>query len=381
MRILGNRCLLVVFGSVIELYERLLSGFIGILMMDSASLLMFLNQESDFGGGFLIFGCLNSFFNVLGLFLMFGLGLKVLKFSINFKVLLQILCWSKRKLSDYRKGFGFLVCYKSSWKCLSVENLREAPENLNALKGNEEALDCGNGDGFKDSKFIHIFKVVIRFFSRIRGKLCDYRNGFGFLECSKGSSECTENLNANGNEPKESEKALDSKSRDEIIDIFDMNETEEEREQGRCNEDEEVDVVVLRNMIKIERHRADTACLELEKERVAAASAAEEAMAMILRLQNEKSSIEIQANQYKREAEHKQLYDQELIESLQWIIMMHENDKQAFEQKLKLCKQKLKEYVNDDNDDDDGAVQAEGVFSSPSLARNLMDEYLDDFIY
>ncbi|KAK6916207.1 GTD-binding domain [Dillenia turbinata] len=161
-----------------------------------------------------------------------------------------------------------------------------------------------------------------------------------------------------------------------------MDENEEEWEEGRCNEDEEDDVIVLRNMIKIERHRADKACLELEKERVAAASAAEEAMAMILRLQNEKSSIEIHANQYKRVAEQKQLYDQEVIESLRWIIMKHESDKQALEQKLKLCKQKLKEYVNDDDEDEGGAVQDEGVLSTPSLARSLMEEYLDDdFIY
>ncbi|KAH1097846.1 hypothetical protein J1N35_014767 [Gossypium stocksii] len=45
---------------------------------------------------------------------------------------------------------------------------------------------------------------------------------------------------------------------------------------------------------------------------------------MILRLQSEKSSVEIDVIQFKRMAEQKQEYDQQVIESLQWIGMKHE---------------------------------------------------------
>ncbi|XP_044508784.1 protein FLOURY 1-like [Mangifera indica] len=55
-----------------------------------------------------------------------------------------------------------------------------------------------------------------------------------------------------------------------------------------CEEDELSDVESLRKLVKMERQRANVACRELEKERTAAESAAEGAMALILRLQNEK---------------------------------------------------------------------------------------------
>ncbi|MBA0648591.1 hypothetical protein Gohar_009071 [Gossypium harknessii] len=46
---------------------------------------------------------------------------------------------------------------------------------------------------------------------------------------------------------------------------------------------------------------------------------------MILRLQSGKSSVEIDVIQFKRMAEQKQEYDQQVIESLQWIGMKHES--------------------------------------------------------
>ncbi|KAB2041517.1 hypothetical protein ES319_D02G152500v1 [Gossypium barbadense] len=46
---------------------------------------------------------------------------------------------------------------------------------------------------------------------------------------------------------------------------------------------------------------------------------------MILRLQSGRSSVEIDVIQFKRMAEQKQEYDQQVIESLQWIGMKHES--------------------------------------------------------
>ncbi|OMO63472.1 hypothetical protein COLO4_32422 [Corchorus olitorius] len=69
---------------------------------------------------------------------------------------------------------------------------------------------------------------------------------------------------------------------------------------------------------------------------------------MILRLQSEKSSIVIDANQYKRMAQQKQEYDQQVIESLQWIVMKHESERSLLESQLQMWKQKLKLYLKDE---------------------------------
>ncbi|XP_052204126.1 uncharacterized protein LOC127809405 [Diospyros lotus] len=107
-------------------------------------------------------------------------------------------------------------------------------------------------------------------------------------------------------------------------------------------EEEEVDVLALRKLVKIEKERANTANLELEKERMAATTAAHEAMAMILCLQNEKSLIEMKANQYRRLAEEKQLHDQEVIQSLRWIVMKHESERSLLEHQLSSYRRRLK---------------------------------------
>lgn len=119
-----------------------------------------------------------------------------------------------------------------------------------------------------------------------------------------------------------------SKNRDSTAEFDEKNnhgeeeESEDEEESRfRSDEDQVIDVVTLRKMVKRERKRGDGMKKELEKERRAAESAAEEAMAMLLKLRMEKSVVEMDAKQYKRVAEQKQIYDQEVIQSLQWMLM------------------------------------------------------------
>ncbi|XP_021810712.1 uncharacterized protein LOC110754031 [Prunus avium] len=77
-----------------------------------------------------------------------------------------------------------------------------------------------------------------------------------------------------------------------------------------------------------EEHAARAALyLELEKERSAAATAADEAMAMILRLQEEKASIEMEARQYQRMIEEKSAYDAEEMNILKEILVRREREK------------------------------------------------------
>ncbi|RWR77336.1 myosin-binding protein 3 [Cinnamomum micranthum f. kanehirae] len=116
-----------------------------------------------------------------------------------------------------------------------------------------------------------------------------------------------------------------------------------EYEGEKLEENEELDLMGLKNALRIERERRNAAYLELEKERLAAASAAIETMAMIQRLQNEKNLIEMEARQYRYMAEQKQIYDQEVIHHLQWIISTHELERSARENQLKQCRKRLQQ--------------------------------------
>ncbi|KAI3774621.1 hypothetical protein L1987_49180 [Smallanthus sonchifolius] len=138
----------------------------------------------------------------------------------------------------------------------------------------------------------------------------------------------------------------------ETVNCKGIDEGSDADKQEHCDEDEVFDVMSLRKLVKMERQRAADAYAELEKERMAATSAAEEAMAMILRLQNEKSVVEMEAQQHRRLSHEKQVHDQEVIQLLRWIVMKHESERSLLEDRLRLCKQRLMLYMNDDGDDD-----------------------------
>lgn len=114
--------------------------------------------------------------------------------------------------------------------------------------------------------------------------------------------------------------------------------------------------MLLRELVKSERQRAEAALLELKKERSAATTGAEEAMSMIMRLQREKSSVEIQAMQFHRLAEEKQGHDQKVIGLLRSVIFELERDLDAMDGELGLCRRRLS-YCNGHNcsDETDGS--------------------------
>ncbi|KAL6269870.1 hypothetical protein ACE6H2_026781 [Prunus campanulata] len=279
MQILSQFCLLLVFCSV---FERVLQIFLGILGMECASCIKVLSKGSDFGCGFFMFGRFSPVFNLLGLFLVFILGLKVLQVGCHAKCLMEFLCDFRGKASEVRNGF----CSKRGFDEVYAPKSLENSQPLNA-------------DGLAFSKKIKA-------------------------------------------------KAAAEDEADDVDDDAAADEDDDEEESICCNEDGEFDVLSLRKSVKIERRKTNEARAELEKERMAAASAAEETMAMILRLQNEKSCIEIQANQYRRMAEQKQQYDEEVIQSLQWIIMKHESERSLLQEQLTLRNQKLQQYAEVD---------------------------------
>ncbi|KAG2703956.1 hypothetical protein I3760_06G160600 [Carya illinoinensis] len=309
MQILGRFRLLVVICAVLDLHERFLKSFLGFVVMDCASCMKFLTQGGGFGCGFLVFECFSQVVHFLGLFFMFGLGLKVLQLGCHGKGLVQFLCEYRGKSSGLKNGF----CLKNS-----VANLCDS-----------KAMPCE----------------------------CD---SLKFLENSE--SLIRDDLLV-------SREVLDSDDDVKAKDVLE----EDDEEKDSYAEDEEFDVMALRKLVKIERQRADAAYAELEKERMAAASAAEETMTMILRLQSEKSSTEMQANQYRRLAEQKQQYDLEVIQSLQWIVMQHESCRSLLEDQLRLCRQKLKLHTK--GDELDGL---EGIDASMIFLNSPAEDGLDD---
>ncbi|KAF7803787.1 L-type lectin-domain containing receptor kinase IX.1-like [Senna tora] len=278
-------CLLVVTYSVRDLYRRFLCIFLGFLLMDFSSTLKFLTQISEIGCGFFLLGCFSPVFNALCMVLVFGFCMKILHFG-----------WHSEGFIRYLFDFG------------------GKPRNPFSLGKN-----CV-GDEFESDS--------VSFKCRIPLKSSRIPNSPNKNSLSVGE----ENENSNG----------DTNSVDLSEEKADVS-TDTDREVR--DEDEVFDVMSLRKLVKIERERANSAYAELEKERTASASAADEAMAMIFRLQSEKSSVEIQANQYRRMVEQKQEYDQDVIESLRWIITKQEDQ-------LRMYREKLKQHMREDEIDE-----------------------------
>ncbi|CAN1141697.1 Myosin-binding protein 3 [Linum perenne] len=270
--------------------------------MECEPCIRLLAQISEFGGGFLVFGCFSNAFSFLWLVLLLAFGLKLAQLTSFWIGLVQFLHDVRGKSIDPRNGFscrkGFDLAFHSN-----VVSLNSAP--LNYL---------------------------------------------------------VEHL----------KKELDDNDDDDDTKISDDDGSETELSFA---EEEEFDVLALRRLVRSERQRREAAQLEVEKERMAASSAANEAMAMILRLQNEKSSLEIEANQYRRMAEQNKEYVQQVIQSLQWIIMKHESERMLLEEKLKICKQKLQNYLKRHEMD-----ELESNLSSIIASRHEMDDHLGDTI-
>ncbi|XP_011091435.1 uncharacterized protein LOC105171881 isoform X3 [Sesamum indicum] len=131
--------------------------------------------------------------------------------------------------------------------------------------------------------------------------------------------------------------------------------------------DEKSTIRLLEQTLEEERNARAALYVELEKERSAAATAADEAMAMILRLQEEKASIEMEARQYQRMIEEKSVYDAEEMDILKEILLRREKEKHFLEKEVEAYRMIVS--VGDE--------QLAGDGSDKSYARQLFDLPLD----
>lgn len=122
-------------------------------------------------------------------------------------------------------------------------------------------------------------------------------------------------------------------------------------------------------------------CTELEKERLAAATAADETMAMISRLQEEKASIEIAARQYQRIIEEKSIYDAEEMDILKEIIVRRELEIHFLEKEVEAYRKVFQENSGLDCQSSITQGQNEGSIidfsADPMLILQQLSESID----
>lgn len=280
MQIFVRLCPFLIVCSVLGFYKGFLKFlFRGLFLVDCVTCFKHLTLDCELGFGFFLFGSIKQVSKFLGLFLLFGFGFKFLYTDGFSRGLIRFLCDLRGKPWELKIGF-----------C-----------STNVLDGKFGLLKL-----LKEDSCVPLIDKM---------------------------EEEKENLNSYT----DSDQKINAGSDEEY-----GADNNEDDEKECTEEDGESDVSTLRKLIKIERHRANAALAELAKERAASATAAEEAMAMILRLQNEKSLIEMELSQYRRLAEEKQIHDQEVVRSLQWFVWQHESERNLLEDQLKLCRQKLK---------------------------------------
>ncbi|CAH1436957.1 unnamed protein product [Lactuca virosa] len=112
-------------------------------------------------------------------------------------------------------------------------------------------------------------------------------------------------------------------------------------------EDEENKVATIDGLmaeLKSERLVVCGLYIELDEERNASAIAANQAMAMITRLQEDKVSLQIESMQNQRMMDEQAEYDKEVLQLLNELVMKLEKDKFELENELEMYKERFLNY-------------------------------------
>lgn len=106
----------------------------------------------------------------------------------------------------------------------------------------------------------------------------------------------------------------------------------------------ETECAALRETVSSQQKTIQDLYLELEEERNASSSAANEAMSMILRLQREKAEIQMEARQFKRFSEEKTAHDQEELLALEDLLYKREQTIQSLTCEVQAYKHRMMSY-------------------------------------
>ncbi|KAL8488617.1 hypothetical protein ACS0TY_024781 [Phlomoides rotata] len=113
------------------------------------------------------------------------------------------------------------------------------------------------------------------------------------------------------------------------------------------------EIAALKDALSAQQRLLQKLYNELEAEREASATAASEALSVILRLQGEKAAVKMEAEQYKRLAEEKMIHAEESFAVIEDIITEKEMEKADLEYQLQTYKYELMSYGLIEPDDDD----------------------------
>ncbi|XVE85436.1 hypothetical protein DITRI_Ditri17bG0091000 [Diplodiscus trichospermus] len=100
----------------------------------------------------------------------------------------------------------------------------------------------------------------------------------------------------------------------------------------------------LKSALKAEQNALNDLYTELEEERSASAVAANQTMAMINRLQEEKAAMQMEALQYQRMMEEQSEYDQEALQILNELMVKREKEKVELEKELEIYRRRVQDY-------------------------------------
>ncbi|XP_010534377.1 PREDICTED: myosin-binding protein 7-like [Tarenaya hassleriana] len=101
---------------------------------------------------------------------------------------------------------------------------------------------------------------------------------------------------------------------------------------------------LLRETVSSQQQAIQDLYTELEEERNAASTAANEAMSMILRLQREKAEIQMEARQFKRFTEEKMEHDQQELLALEDLVYNREQTIQALQCEVQAYKHRMMSF-------------------------------------
>lgn len=128
----------------------------------------------------------------------------------------------------------------------------------------------------------------------------------------------------------------------------------------------------LREMVNSQQETIQDLSIELDEERNAASSAANEAMSMILRLQSEKAEVQMEARQFKRFSEEKMAHDQEEIMALEDCLYKREQTIEALTCEVHAYKHRMMSY---------GLTESEADGENGGLTRNNSENQFELPIY
>ncbi|KAI3447387.1 hypothetical protein Pfo_004052 [Paulownia fortunei] len=130
----------------------------------------------------------------------------------------------------------------------------------------------------------------------------------------------------------------------------------------------------LRETVSSQQQTIQDLISELEEERNASSSAANEAMSMILRLQREKAEIQMEARQFKRFAEEKMAHDQQETLALEDLLYKREQAIQSLTCEVQAYKHRMMSYGLTEAEAD-GADGDKGMSWNTSMTENLEGQF------